>query len=128
MAHKTYTKYISIPFLLLIRLCQFNFQTQSRTLRGPGRTFLSLHQRQLSPLLTAAESLASLYSGAVWNLRDRVLGEVDRVYYFARQRGPQWANALKTMYSNLRKIVRSSIIIVQRGYDQLVDILLRGWW
>ena len=47
---KTYTKYICIPFLLLICLCQFNFQTQSQPLRGPRRTFPSEHQRQLSPL------------------------------------------------------------------------------
>ena len=56
------------------------------------------------------------------------MGEGDGVYYFARQRGPQWANALKTMYSDLGKIVRNSIIAVQRGCDQLVDILLMGWW
>ena len=50
VSHKTYIKYICIPFLLLICLCQFNFQTQSRPLRAPRRTFPSLHQRQFSPL------------------------------------------------------------------------------
>ena len=46
----------------------------------------------------------------------------------------QWANALKIMCPNLGKIMRSFIVIVQRGSDQqrghkqLVDILLMGWW
>ena len=48
--------------------------------------------------------------------------------YFARQRGSQWAIDLKTMCLNLGKRVRSFIVIVQRGCDQLVDIPLMGWW
>ena len=44
--------------------------------------------------------------------------------YFARQRGSQWAIDLKTMCLNLGKRVRSFIVIVQRGCDQLVDVLL----
>ena len=45
-----------------------------------------------------------------------------------RQRGTQWANALKTVCPDLERIVRSFIVMVQRGCDQLVDILLIGWW
>ena len=42
-------------------------------------------------------------------------------------KGTQSANAIKTMCPNLRKTVRSIIIIIaQRGHDQLVDILLMG--
>ena len=48
----------------------------------------------------------------------------------SRQRGPQWANALITMCSNLEGAVRSFIEMVQREGDQLVGILLMGcdWW
>ena len=43
-------------------------------------------------------------------------------YCFARQRGPQWAHALKTVCSNLKRVIRSFIVKVQRERDQLVDI------
>ena len=46
----------------------------------------------------------------------------------AREREPQWANALKTMCPRLGKIVRNFIVIVQRGHDQLLEVLLMGWW
>ena len=62
------------------------------------------------------------------NLGDRVLGEVEKFYCFARQRGPQRANALKTVCPNLERLVRRFTVIVQRGRDQLLDILLIGWW
>ena len=45
-----------------------------------------------------------------------------------QQRGPQQANAFRTMCPNFKKIVRSFIEIVQRGPDQLVGILLMDWW
>ena len=41
--------------------------------------------------------------------------------------GPQWANSLKLVCLQLEKIV-SFRVIVQRGRDQLVDILLMGSW
>ena len=41
-------------------------------------------------------------------------------------KGSQQANALKT---HLEGVVRSFIVMIQRGgCDQLVDILLIGWW
>ena len=46
-----------------------------------------------------------------------------QLYCFARQRGSQQANTLKTMCPNLGKRVRSFMAIVQRGMD-IVDILL----
>ena len=51
------------------------------------------------------------------------------IYYFARQRGTQWTPASKkTVCPNLERIVRVFIVMVQRGHDQLVGILLMGWW
>ena len=47
---------------------------------------------------------------------------------FAQQREPQWVNTLKTVCLNLERVVRSFIATVQREHDQLVDILLIGWW
>ena len=44
------------------------------------------------------------------------------------QRGPQWAKILKTMCPNLEKVVKSFGVMVQRGSDQLMDVLLTGWW
>ena len=53
----------------------------------------------------------------------------EELYWFARQRVPQWANALKAVCPDLECIVRSFIVMVQRGRcDQLVDFLLIGWW
>ena len=42
--------------------------------------------------------------------------------------GTHWTNGLKNHMSQLGEIVRYFIVIVQRGYDQLMDILLMGWW
>ena len=42
------------------------------------------------------------------NLGDTVLGEVEKNSFIApRQRGPQWANALRTVCPNLEEVVRS---------------------
>ena len=38
------------------------------------------------------------------------------------------AFCLKTMCPYLERIVRSVMVMVQRGSDQLVDILLTDWW
>ena len=49
------------------------------------------------------------------------------LYCCARQRGPQWAPALKTGCPNLKRVI-SFIVKVERERDQLVDILLMAWW
>ena len=57
------------------------------------------------------------------NLRDRVLGEVE-IGLLLSQRGPLQANALETVCPT-----RGFIVLVQAaGHDQLMDILLIGWW
>ena len=51
------------------------------------------------------------------------------LYCLARQRDPQWANVLKNVCTNLKRMVTSFIVMVQRtGHDQLLDVLLMGWW
>ena len=55
------------------------------------------------------------------------MGEVEK-NCFARQREPQWANALKTVCPHLDGIMRSFIVMVQRKREQFLDILLIGWW
>ena len=59
------------------------------------------------------------------NLGGRVLCVVGdkKLYCFAKQRGPQQASALKTMCTNLEGMVRSFIVVIQGGCDQLMDIL-----
>ena len=52
------------------------------------------------------------------------MGEVEK-NCFVRQRGPQQANALKTVCQDLERVVRF-IAVVQKGRDQLMDILLIG--
>ena len=48
---------------------------------------------------------------------ETVLGEVEKssFYSFARQRGPHWANALKTVCPTLEGVVRSLIVLNERG-------------
>ena len=55
---------------------------------------------------------------------DRVLGEVAKNSFncFARQRGPQWANALKTVGSTLE-----SCCVQGAGCDQLLDSSWIDW-
>ena len=65
-----------------------------------------------------AKSLASLYTGAKSNLRDRVSGEVEKGSFIAlpgkgRHRGLRHS---KPCVPNLGKILRSFILIVQRGH------------
>ena len=68
-----------------------------------------------------------LWSLALNRNVERDLGEVEKCsfYCFTRQRGPQWD---KTSWPNLEGVVRRFIIMVQRRCDQLLDILLTGWW
>ena len=58
------------------------------------------------------------------------LGEEEKNSFIALlgKGGQQQANALKTVCPALEGLVRSFIVIVQRGRDQLTDILLMGWW
>ena len=58
------------------------------------------------------------------------MGEVEKDNFNALlgKREPQWANTPKTMCPNLERIVRSFGIMLQRAHDELVDILLIGWW
>lgn len=57
------------------------------------------------------------------------LSRKEKLHCFARQRGLQWANALKVVYPDLERVVRSFIAMVQRGrHDQLADTLLIGWF
>ena len=53
----------------------------------------------------------------------------EQLHFFARQRGPQRADALKVKCSDLEAVVRSFIVKIERGgCDQLMDILRIGWW
>ena len=58
------------------------------------------------------------------------MGEVEKDNFIALlgKREPQWANAPKTMCPKLDRVVRSFGIMLQRARDQLVGILLIGWW
>ena len=49
-------------------------------------------------------------------------------YCFARQRGPQWANALRTVCLTLEGVSEESYSVQGGGPDWLLDILLIGWW
>ena len=77
-----------------------------------------------------AESSASLYISAKSSLGDRVLGEGEKDSFITLpgKGGHSGLLTQKTMCPHLERIVRSFIAVVQRGHDQLVDILLKGWW
>ena len=72
-----------------------------------------------------------LYTNTKWNLSDRVLGEAgekNKNNCFIALPG-KGGHALKTTRPDLERVVRNFIVIVQRGgCDQLMDILLIGWW
>ena len=72
---------------------------------------------------------ASPYSGAKSNLRDRVLGKVEVGSFISLpgKGGHSGLMSSKLLCANLQKIVRSLIVTVQRGHDQLMAILLMGW-
>ena len=62
-------------------------------------------------------------------ISETVLDEVEMNSFIAssgKSGGPQHANALRNVCPNLGKIVRSFIVIAQRGCDQLMDVLLMG--
>ena len=58
------------------------------------------------------------------------MGEVQKKSFIALlgRVGPQRANTLKIVCPNLEGVVRSFITMAQTEGDQLVDILLNGWW
>ena len=67
-----------------------------------------------------------LFTGAEGKHRDRVLGEVEKTFYcFARQRASQHANALKTVRSSCRGVVRSCTVFTEQGVSSLG--MISGW-
>ena len=87
------------------------------------------HLPKVTQLTRSKHYAENLYTGAELNLRQSFgWSRKEELYCFARQRGPQLANALKTTCPNLGKTVRSFMVIVYKGSDQLMDILLMGWW
>ena len=68
-----------------------------------------------------AESSASLRTSAEPNLRDRVLGEVEKESFItlSGEGGTQRANALKTKRRHLGKIVISFVLTVNKGVSSL---------
>ena len=75
-----------------------------------------------------AKSLTSLCTAAELNLG--VLGEVKNDGFIALpgKEGHSGLTPRNTMCPPLGEGMRSFIGIVQRGHDQLMDILLVGWW
>ena len=73
-----------------------------------------------------AERSASLYTKL--NLRARVLGKIEKDSFITLpdKGGHSGILPQKTMCLNLERIVRS--FMIQKGCDQLADILLMGWW
>ena len=70
-----------------------------------------------------------LCTGAKLNLRDRILGEVEKNSFIALpgKGGHNGIMPSKLLCPHLEGVVRSFMVMVQRGRDQLVDILLIGW-
>ena len=55
-----------------------------------------------------------LYLSTELNLLGEILWK-RMLYCFARERWPQWADVLKTVCSNLERVARSFIVMVQPG-------------
>ena len=61
-------------------------------------------------------------------ISERVLREVERIaLLLCQKRGPPWAPALKNYVFPLGKDSEKLYVMVQRGHDQLADIILMGW-
>jgi len=99
------------------------FPTQGSNLSLP-------HCRQIVYSLSHQGSQGSLYPDTKLILRDKSLGwsKKNSFIVFLGKVGPQQANTLKTVCPNLEGVVRSFIIMAQTKCDQLVDVLLIGWW
>ena len=77
--------------------------------------------------LSRHQKAQPLYTGAMLNLRDRVLDEVERNSSLLFQ--VKGITVLKSGCPHLKRVVRSFIVKVQRARnDQLVDFLPIGWW
>lgn len=61
--------------------------------------------------------------------RRQSFGEVEKESFLALPgKGGHSELSPQTKCPNLGKIVTSFIVMFQRSHDQLVDILLMGWW
>ena len=69
-----------------------------------------------------------LYNSTELNLRDRVWSEVENSFTVFPGRGGHREREPSTLCLSLDGVVRSFIVIVQGVCDQIVDILLIGWW
>ena len=64
------------------------------------------------------------------NLRDRVSGSLEKDSFIALASKGDYSGLIPSkLCLNLEAVVRSFIVMVQRGgCDHLMDILLIGWW
>ena len=69
-----------------------------------------------------------LVSPSELNIEDRFLDKVEEINILLCQANPQRANARKTVCPFLKEVVRSFIVMAQRGHDQLMDNLPTDWW
>ena len=71
-----------------------------------------------------------MYTAAELNLGDRVWSEVikDSFITLPGTGGHSGTNAFKIMCPHFGKIMRVFMAVVQRGCDQLMDVLLMVWW
>ena len=78
-------------------------------------------------LATNVAKIQLLYPSTKLNLRDRVLGEIEKNSFIALP--DKGCQCPQNCVFQSGGGVRSSIVMVQRGgHDQLMDILLIGWW
>ena len=70
-------------------------------------------------------SSASLYTGAESDLGDRVLGEEQKDSFIAFSGKGGHRGLMPSKF--LGKVVRSFLVIVQRGTDHSDGVLLMGW-
>ena len=69
-----------------------------------------------------------LYPGTELNPGDRVLGDVEKNSFITLP-GATGLSALKTICPDMEGLVSRFIVMVQRGgCDQLINVLLIGWW
>ena len=134
-----FSNYLVQSMLIFIGKFSSNlFITPSSKIRHEEKIILSQHlslSLSLSPFplclpptpLIFKLNLASVFWHHIKSQRHSLgWNRQEQLYRFARQRGSQWANALKTVCPNLKEVVRCFPFMVQKGHDQLVDILLMG--
>ena len=96
--------------------------------------FIELMQYSFSVLLwtflvvAIVAEIQSLYTATELNIEDRFLDKVEEINILLCQANPQRANARKTVCPFLKEVVRSFIVMAQRGHDQLMDNLPTDWW